>query len=241
MGQEAPQWKYVRKLGFLYEWLTGQEVPLGETSIRVPMNPFWMRRSTYRPSAKHHALARARQSSRYASVVPDYSSHDATRCAHRNFDIAAAFSDARARVPPEIFERAVSYAYLAETQASYAIERDAPTPTQRRAFLRALESAGDMPVSERLVEERLVELQELVFKGIPRLCSMVTVPTTRSLGARPEPVCVAWSFRSSCQRGERSDGRAATGGTRQTCLTGSSAGGFRWRRFVCVRLHSPAQ
>jgi hypothetical protein len=158
----------VRKLGFLYEWLTGEEVALGETSIAGAYEPVLDEEVYFTGHSQNVTRWHVRDN------LPGTPAWCPTihRTTLRNapigtLDVAAAFRDARERVPAEVFERALSYAYLAETQASYAIERDAPTPTQRHAFLRALQNAGDMAVSERLGEDELTELQGLVFKGVP--------------------------------------------------------------------------
>ncbi len=163
-----PNGKYARRLGFLYEWLTGREVPLGDVSIAGAYEPVLDEESYFTGPSQNvrrwHVRDNLPGTPAWCPTIHRSTLRGAPIGA---LDIAAAFQDVRAKVPAEIFERALSYAYLAETQASYEIEHDAPTPTQRHAFLRALQEAGEMPVSQRLTDERLTELQELVFKGIP--------------------------------------------------------------------------
>jgi hypothetical protein len=165
---ERPSSKYARKLGFLYEWLTGLEIPLGTTLIRGAYEPILDDTEYFTGSPVNVGRWHVRNN---LLGTPDWCPviHRATLSGEPigTLDVAAALREARAHVPLDIFERALSYAYLAETQASYAIEHDAPTPTQKHAFLRALQTAGDLPVSARLTPERLMELQELVFHGVP--------------------------------------------------------------------------
>lgn len=165
--QARPTGKYARKLGFLYEWLTGREVPLSSTLIAGPYEPILDGSVYFTGPAVNVGRWHVRNN---LLGTPDWCPivHRATLRGEPigELNIAASLRDARAHVPPDVFERALSYAYLAETQASYAIEHDAPTPTQKHAFLRALQTAGDLPVSARLTPERLTELQELVFHGI---------------------------------------------------------------------------
>lgn len=163
-----PASKYARKLGFLYEWLTGSDVPLGSTHVRGAYEPVLDEESYFTGppinSRRWHVRDNLLGTREWCPTV-----HRSTLSGESigTLDIAAALQSVRARVPHDVFERALSYAYLAETQASYAIEHDAPTPTQKQAFLRALQAAGEFRVSERLLPEKITDLQELVFLGVP--------------------------------------------------------------------------
>lgn len=57
---------------------------------------------------------------------------------------------------PELADRALTWAYLSETEGSYAIEREAPTEDKARAFAQVLQQAHQR---RPLTEEYLVELQ----------------------------------------------------------------------------------
>lgn len=163
-----PSSKYARKLGFLYEWSTGRDIPLQATRIRGPYEPILDEEVYYTgvpvSVSRWHVRDNLLGTRDWCPLV-----HRTTLSGEPlgTLDVEAALREARAQVPPDVFERAISYAYLAETQASYAIEHDAPTPTQRHAFVRALQAAGSLPVSQRLAPDRLAELQELIFHGIP--------------------------------------------------------------------------
>jgi Fic/DOC family len=163
-----PSSKYARKLGFLYEWLTAGQVPFDASRVTGAYEPVLDEQHYFTGAAQNVVRWHVRNN---LPGTPQW-----CPTAHRTtlkdepigtLDIAQLFRDARTHVAPDIFERALSYAYLAETQASYAIEHDAPTPTQKHAFLRALQAAGSVPMSHRLTPEGLSELQELVFHGIP--------------------------------------------------------------------------
>ena len=62
----------------------------------------------------------------------------------------------------EMMDRALSWAYLHETEDSYAIEREAPTEDKARAFIALLKQAHE---GRPLTEEYLVELQSSVEIG----------------------------------------------------------------------------
>jgi hypothetical protein len=63
---------------------------------------------------------------------------------------------------PDMVERAVRWAYLSETEGSYAIEREAPTGNRTEAFAKLLARAHEEIL---LTEEYLVELQNLTVQS----------------------------------------------------------------------------
>lgn len=65
-------------------------------------------------------------------------------------------------IDPEMVQRTVRWAYLSETEGSYAIEREAPTSSRTEAFARLLARAHE---EERLTEDYLVELQNLTVQS----------------------------------------------------------------------------
>lgn len=93
-----------------------------------------------------------------------------------------------AGVDPGVLDRAVRWAYLSETDHSYAIEREKPSPTKAEAFAALLAKAhDDEPVSEAY----LVALQNLAVNN---------------------PLEKAWGFREQQNR-LRNDLRGALGVT----------------------------
>lgn len=63
---------------------------------------------------------------------------------------------------PDMMDRALSWAYLHETEDSYAIEREAPTEDKARAFIALLKQAHE---GRSLNEDYLVELQSSVVSN----------------------------------------------------------------------------
>lgn len=163
-----PTGKYARKIGFLYEWLTGLEVPIDATHVAGPYEPVLDEAEYFSGPAINVARWRVRDNlpgTRFwCPTIHRTTLRGETVGA---FDVRAQLAHVRSRVPAAVFERALAFAYLAETRATYAIEHEAPTPTQRQAFLRALQTAGDLPVSIRLSGSRLEQLQDLLFRGVP--------------------------------------------------------------------------
>jgi len=64
-------------------------------------------------------------------------------------------ADLMQRVPKDVLERALSWAYLEETQHSFAIERESPSPQKATAFAQLLRRAHDR---RELSEDYLVDL-----------------------------------------------------------------------------------
>lgn len=211
-----PSSKYARKLGFLYEWTTGREVPIDARLVGGPYVPVLDEDTYFTGVPVNNARWHVRNN---LTGTPDWCPivHRATLSGEPvgTLDVRAALAEARNKVPPEIFDRALSYAYLAETQASYAIEHDAPTPTQRHAFVRALQAAGSLAVSERLAPERLMELQELIFRG---------VPTFVFQGLRGEDIFVGTTSRMGMRRIDYPCPPAAAAGTLLQGLREAAAG-----------------
>ena len=65
-------------------------------------------------------------------------------------------------IDPEMVQRAVCWAYLSETEGSYAIEREAPTGNRTEAFARLLARAHE---EEQLTEDYLAALQNLTVQS----------------------------------------------------------------------------
>ena len=78
-------------------------------------------------------------------------------------DILGQARDFIQSMSPDMVQRAVRWAYLSETEGSYAIEREAPTASRAEAFARLLSRAHEQIV---LTEDYLVELQNLVVQSV---------------------------------------------------------------------------
>jgi hypothetical protein len=61
--------------------------------------------------------------------------------------------------PAEIFHRAVNYLYTKETRSSYQIEHEKPTPERINRFITLLEKAGELTIKNLLSEEELTKMQ----------------------------------------------------------------------------------
>lgn len=68
----------------------------------------------------------------------------------------------RASYPPEMFVRAATWFYLAETRSTNAIENETPAPERAQRFVQLLRAAGGLPLDVAMMEATLETLQEAV-------------------------------------------------------------------------------
>jgi len=62
-------------------------------------------------------------------------------------------------VAPGVLERAVQYLFTKETQSSFAIEGEAPSPDRARRFVQALQNAGSFDTTSK---EAYIQLQKMI-------------------------------------------------------------------------------
>ncbi len=156
---ESPTSIYARRAGFLFEWLTGQtlepNVPSktryvelvdneiqfglkkGESDTRFRVNNNLPGNRDFCP------LVRRTQ---YLTEMVDYDLREKTRKTLAGYD-------------DDLLRRAASYLYLKETQSSFEVEREKPSPDRAQRFADLLRQT-DTKIP--LTEDRLVELQQAV-------------------------------------------------------------------------------
>lgn len=138
----APSSLYARRIGFLYEWLLGQELPLSNVTS-----------GHYAPAADPgmYFLPEGSRVRRFRIVnnlpgspafCPLVRRTPALEAFIRK-DLKGQITAALAGMDAEALARAVDYLYLAETKSSYGIERETPTPERMRRFRQLLELAGE--------------------------------------------------------------------------------------------------
>lgn len=152
--QASPNGIYLRKLGYLYEALvkrlpfdiavSGRVVPLFDPE-RYVTGPA-VRDSRWR--IDFNGLGTLR----YCAIVrrtPEIA-------ALLEQDILTQAATFMASLPPGMLDRAIQWAYLSETQSSFAIERESPSPDKQQRFMQLLRQAHER---KPLTEAYLVELQ----------------------------------------------------------------------------------
>jgi hypothetical protein len=164
--RREPTGVYARKIGFLYEFLTGAELPLAGAEIggnyvpildpaefitAAPRNiPRWRVRDNLPGTAAWCPTIRLTPTLR-AKLGIDW--RDVAR---------AVLADA----PGAFLERALGYLYAKETRSSFLIERETPGAEKQARFISALRDAGAVvSAREALAGKRLVALQNQIVEA----------------------------------------------------------------------------
>jgi hypothetical protein len=157
----SPSGKYSRRLGFLYEWLTGKQLelrvePSGNyvdlldeahyvTGKRVK-NSRWRINDNLLGGAKFCPIVRRTQALEDVLKI----------------DYKAEIEELKEEFSHEVFKRATQYLYRKETKSSYEIESEKPSPERIDRFIAILYKAGTAPSAEVLGVKSLTELQNAI-------------------------------------------------------------------------------
>lgn len=158
-----PTGKWARRVGYLYEFLTGADLDpkalgvggnyaplLEESRYVVAANPVKVQ-----PWRIENNLLGNRDFCPVVRLTPAVQES-------MKLDVTGRLDELSTRYPPEIFQRAVGYLYQKETRSSYDIEREQPTPDREARFVAALHDAGKAPQDEILSMARMVSLQNII-------------------------------------------------------------------------------
>jgi hypothetical protein len=153
---KAPSSKHHRKIGFLYEFLTGRVLTTAVTGNYVPL-----------VDPQKYFTGKALKVPRWRVIDNLLGGAGCCPLVRRTPEIE---SKLKRDWPKEIrkitqnadarlWARAVNYLYLKETKASFAIEREEVTPSRSERFVALLASSGRVTNETVLDEARLAELQ----------------------------------------------------------------------------------
>ncbi|MBT7068022.1 MAG: Fic family protein [Verrucomicrobia bacterium] len=155
----APRGKYTRRVWFLYEMLTGVELPLADLKSGGYIDLL--------DPDEYYTVAGARQVRRQR--INDNLLGGVGFCPTvRRTEILQSFEDANlparcrklvARYSPELLRRAMSYLYTKETKSSFEIEHIKPTSTRTERFIALLHLAAKEDFCEK---GRLIDLQNRI-------------------------------------------------------------------------------
>ena len=154
--RETPGGKYARKIWFLYEFLTGNELDLEPTKVTNYVN--LLEATTYYtakplPEKRHKVNNNLLGDKRFCPTIrktDNLKNYINLRLNEKSLDVIG-------RYPKEVLQRAFSYLYTNETKSSFEIE--GATPDQRRGarFVELLKLADDR---EFFNKPSLLELQK---------------------------------------------------------------------------------
>ncbi|RRA95580.1 Fic family protein [Paenimyroides viscosum] len=156
-----PSGRYSRRIGFLYEWLTGE---LLEAEFEVNGNYIDLLDSSKYITGTIQKNSRWRINDNLLGGV-DFCPvirRNASIIELLQMDFRKEVDNLKAEYPPEIFNRATQYLYRKETKSSYEIESEKPTPDRMNRFVNLLYEAGKEPADKVLEEQYLTVLQNAI-------------------------------------------------------------------------------
>ena len=154
-----PTGKYSRRIWFFYEFLTGDQLPIGDITSGNYVDAL--------EPQKYYTLENGERSRRHRVVnnllgpksfcpiirrTETLSQLDSVDLRKRCEEIVTSY-------PPELLRRALSYLYNKETKSSFEIEHVKPDTTRTEKFIRSLELAEKEDFCEK---NRLIELQNRI-------------------------------------------------------------------------------
>jgi hypothetical protein len=139
---------FARRAWYLFEMLTGQTLDLPD----VPPTGY---ATLLRPEA--HITANGFRAQRQKIVDNLLGNRDYCPLIRRTDDLKGwmqqdfrqKFDGVVSGVAPSVLERAVQYLFTKETQSSFAIEGETPSPDRARRFVQALQNAGSFDTSNK--------------------------------------------------------------------------------------------
>ena len=166
--RESPASRQARKIGFLYEFLTGKQLTL---SRPVAGNYIDLLDTGKYITGRTEKSTRWRLNNNLLGNVAYCPIVRRTRELENLLaqDLAGKIEDLRADYPEDIFRRATNYLYTKETKSSYEIEKEQPSPDRTQKFVALLQMAGSESNEEMLEKTRLLTLQNAIVD--PRFAS----------------------------------------------------------------------
>ena len=153
-----PTSQYGRRLWFLYEQITGQQLDIPDVSMGnyadlLDEQDYYVGKPLR--SARHRVVNNLPGTISFSPMVrrtAALKTFEAERLEER-------CKNAIAEIPAEVYQRALDYLYAKETKSSYAIEREKPDQKRATKFVDALRKAAAI---DTLQTEALVALQKTI-------------------------------------------------------------------------------
>ena len=167
---------YARKIGFLYEFLTGKALPLGKTTIGG--NYVLLLDDGAQITAEPRNVPRWRIRDNLPGTPDFCPTIRLTPALAKKLktDWGAKARAALKNTPRPLLARALGYFYAKETRSSFLIEREEPGAGKQERFIAALREAGGTAAArESLAPARLVELQNKIVDPRYREAAFRTV------------------------------------------------------------------
>ncbi|MEP7374568.1 MAG: Fic family protein [Chitinophagaceae bacterium] len=153
--------KYARKIGFLYEFLTGKQINLSK-----PVSGNYADLLEEDDYITGHTIKNKRwRINNNLLGVPEFCPLVRKTKALQELlskDIQEEIQNLKQSYSQEIFRRAINYLYKKETKSSFEIEKEKPSPDRMERFIALLSKAGSETTEEMLSKQRLIQLQSAI-------------------------------------------------------------------------------
>ena len=159
--KSAPGSKYSRKIGFWYEFLTGEQLPIEDRPNINYVDLIDNKRYFTGAMVKNSRWRLNNNLLGEVGFCPTIKKTDTISKALEH-DFSETLRELTKNYSPEILTRANKYLYKKETRSSYQIEKEEPTPERIERFVGLLSNAGKKDVGDLLSEESLVMLQNQI-------------------------------------------------------------------------------
>jgi len=158
----APNAAALRRACFLWEWLTGQTLPITTTPnagyVDLFPSDLYVTATRSTNNQKYRVRNNALGNADFCPVVRRTALPEAPSLAEM---MDQAKRTLETLTDPVLYERAVNYLYLSETRSSFAIERETPSSDKQERFVQLLRRVGE---TVTVNEEWLVSLQNAIVR-----------------------------------------------------------------------------
>jgi len=169
----APNGTQIRRACFLWEWLTGRNLPIDGIPSGGYVDLFPRDEYVTSENPRNNRKYRVRDN---ALGTADFCPTVRRSAVPSSPSLVELLEEARRILEsvrdPALYERALSYLYLSETRSSFEIEREKPSADKQERFVQLLRRAGE---TATVREDWLVSLQNAVVRdGFSREASYRT-------------------------------------------------------------------
>jgi len=159
--KSAPNFKYSRKIGFWYEFLTKERLPIEDRPTSNYVDLINSKRYFTSVNVKNSRWRINNNLLGDVGFCPTIKKTDAILKVLA-IDFTETLNKISKKYSPEILKRANNYLFKKETRSSYQIEKEEPSPERIERFVSLLSNAGKTDIGVLLSEESLVKLQNQI-------------------------------------------------------------------------------
>ena len=159
--KSAPNFKYSRKIGFWYEFLTKERLPIEDRPTSNYVDLINSKRYFTSVNVKNSRWRINNNLLGDVGFCPTIKKTDAILKVLA-IDFTETLNKISKKYSPEILKRANNYLFKKETRSSYQIEKVEPSPERIERFVSLLSNAGKTDIGVLLSEESLVKLQNQI-------------------------------------------------------------------------------